>query len=189
MTANTCPECGASSVLATQTATSTIPFGEVQWEQSMLRCSSCGHEEHLPSDDTILETVVDKARQKSVLAMLSKLKEEGISMAEFERAFGLPSRTTHHWKQGKFSGAALALLRTAATYPWIVELARLDFDPEVADSALLQATEKRLGEHGVTIEVKQATPTRPYTDNVVQLRPSASVRPVDDPNRPTVRIG
>ena len=189
MTNHACPECGSEATLATHTAASSIPFGQAEWEQSVLRCSGCGHEEPLPTDDGILEAAVDKARQESVLVMLAKLKEAGVSMAMLERAFGLAPRTTHHWKQGKFSGAALALLRTAATYPWIAELARHDFDPEVADSALLRATEKLLRDHGLTIEVRQEAPVVPCRDNVVQLRPSASLRPVDDPNHPTVRIG
>lgn len=184
---NQCPECGANANIVTQTATSSIPFGQVEWEQSVLRCSSCDHEEPLETEDAILESAITKARQESVLAMLSKLKEDGVTMAMLERAFGLAPRTTHHWKQGKFSGAALALLRTATTYPWTVEVARLDFDPEVADSALLQATEKLLGEHGLTIEVKQRTIV-PCANNVVQVTFGNSVPPARDPNN-TVKVG
>lgn len=161
MTTQPCPACGANTSIAPRTAISSIPFGQAEWQQSVLRCPNCSHEEPLPTDDSVLEAALDKARQDSVIAMLANLKEQGVTMAKLERAFGLAPRTTHHWKQGKFSAAALALLRVVATYPWMVEVSRLDFDPEVADSALLQATEKLLGNHGLIIPVKPQKRRRP----------------------------
>lgn len=186
-TQNSCPQCGAEATLSTEEAKSAIPFGEVTWQQSVLGCASCGHEEPLETDDSVLADAIERARTESVQKMLASLKEQGLSMAHLERALGLAPRTAHHWKNGTFSAGTLALLRLVTTYPWLIELARLDFDPEVADSALVQAAETLLTKHGLTIEIKQSAPPT-QTSNVVWLRSPESVRPVDDPNAPKVRI-
>ena len=71
--------------------------------------------------------------------MLEDMNNAGISMAMFERVFELPPRTLTRWKAGDFSSSALALLRIAATFPWIIKVAEHKFEHKHAGYALITA--------------------------------------------------
>lgn len=186
-TERTCPECCSPCEVCKTEQTRAIPFGEVRWEQSVLHCPSCGYNEPLETADSLLQAAIEKGRDESVRTMLTSLKNEGIPMAQLERSLGLAPRTAHHWKGGTHSAGVLALLRFVATYPWLVEVARLDFDVEVADSALLQAAEHLLAKHGLNVHIAQAEPTT--ADNVVDIRVSGSMPPLGGADDSKVYIG
>jgi hypothetical protein len=59
-----------------------------------------------------------------------------------ERALGLPARTLARWKNEQTtspSAAGVALMRIIRTFPWILEVADVQFDKTKARKVLLQA--------------------------------------------------
>ncbi len=74
--------------------------------------------------------------------MLEMLSDSGVTMAYLERALGLPARTAERWKAGESSAAALALLRTITSFPWILEVADGGFERQATDAAILVQSRK-----------------------------------------------
>jgi len=146
-----------------------IPFGCVNLKTSILRCTHCGKETELESDGAELARQIKEAQRASVRVMLESLKERDVSAAAIERAFGLSPRTANRWKQeGEFSASSLALLRTLATFPWLVEVAETNFDLDIAEATLIGAAEQVLAKHGIDAKLVEATPTQP-SNNVIHL--------------------
>jgi transcriptional regulator with XRE-family HTH domain len=68
--------------------------------------------------------------------MLDELARQGLSMAYLERALSLSPRTIARWKNGELSASALALLRLVRCFPWLLKVARADFDNDKAHAEL-----------------------------------------------------
>jgi len=141
MTKVTCPVCGSSDVKReAQAQTEQLTLGpEFSFEQVNYTCKTCGEEGDFENinDPKYLAAYKD-AQTVAIKNLIENLAAQSkISMAFFERAFELPVRTVTRWKNGDFSATAVALLRTATTYPWIVEVADNKFDAVFAKQVLL----------------------------------------------------
>jgi hypothetical protein len=113
---------------------------EFNYEQVVYTCNACGEQGDFQGvNDTRFLEAQKEAQIASMKSLIETLFEDkNFSMAYFERAFELPIRTVTRWKGGDFSAAAIALLRTVRTYPWIVEVAANRFEPRVAHQVLVK---------------------------------------------------
>lgn len=131
-----CPVCGSGNVKEVSKAIAVkAPFGpEVEKTEALIECADCGFVLDVESNnDQQFEIAYRESAMQSIVTMISKLEDKGYSMAAIERALELPWRTLSRWKSGKgISAVGLALLRTLATYPWILEVAEQKFDPMAA---------------------------------------------------------
>jgi DNA-binding transcriptional regulator YiaG len=131
-----CPACGSHHLTRSEEVDSSqLTLGaEFNFIKEVYTCNVCGESgDFALTNDSKFEVAQKNAQIHSMKAMVEGLSEEkDISMAYFERAFELPVRTLTRWKTGDFSSAALALLRTVRTYPFIVDVAASGFDPDFA---------------------------------------------------------
>lgn len=131
-----CPVCGSGNVREVSKEIAVkAPFGpEVEKTETLIECTDCGSVLDAESDnDQQFEIAYRESAMQSIATMISKLEDKGYSMAATERALELPWRTLSRWKSGKgISAVGLALLRTVATYPWILEVAEQKFAPMAA---------------------------------------------------------
>jgi|SRR5665213_425845 len=70
-------------------------------------------------------------------SLIKKLFKCGYSTVTVERCLGLPMYTLS--KDCKWSPIEVALLRLLVTYPWLVEVATLNYDPILSQVALAHA--------------------------------------------------
>ncbi|MFH1652613.1 MAG: hypothetical protein ABIE74_01000 [Pseudomonadota bacterium] len=137
-----CPVCGSSEVKKQVCSeTSMLTAGpNFSYEQDIYLCKTCGEQGDfaLVNDSKFLEAykTAQIVSMKNMIETLTNI--QGISMAFFERAFELPTRTLTRWKNGEFSATALALLRTVYTYPWIAQVAASKFNDRIAKTTLLR---------------------------------------------------
>lgn len=140
--ATKCPVCGSEDVREERVSESLpIPYGpRASFNTTQYLCNSCGEAGDFTGENTsIINDAIRKSSNLSASTMLEHLAEEGYSSAYLERAFRLPPRTTSRWKSGELSSAALALLRSVRTYPWLLEVADSGFDTSVAKTKLVEA--------------------------------------------------
>ena len=138
-----CPACGSQDIREEQVSESMpIPYGSTaSFTTTQHTCNVCGESGDFSGvNSSIINDAIRKSSAESAAAMLEYLAQSGISSAYFERAMRLPMRTTSRWKSGELSAAALALLRSVRTYPWLLEVADANFTPIVASTKLLGAS-------------------------------------------------
>ncbi len=137
-----CPVCGSSDVRVEKVdETLTVPYGPAAtFTTTQSTCNTCGESGDFSGENTaIINEALRKSVSASASAILEHLAKEGVSAAYFERAMRLPARTTARWKAGELSSAALALLRSVCTYPWLLEVSDADFEPYAAKRKLVEA--------------------------------------------------
>ncbi|MBN2497940.1 MAG: hypothetical protein JXR96_25325 [Deltaproteobacteria bacterium] len=143
-----CPVCGSEDVREERVAESLpVPYGPAaSFTTTQYTCNTCGESgDFTGANSSIINDAIRKSSAESAASMLEHLAGEGISSAYFERAMRLPARTTARWKYGELSAAALALLRSVRTYPWLLEVADADFEPVTAKTGLIGAAASALG--------------------------------------------
>lgn len=143
----TCPACG-SDALIKKTRDIKIPleFGrDVTVEESIYVCQVCGTDgDFADENDKKIEHALEFAKRKFTEQILDNLVGKGISMAYFERAMGLPTRTLARWKQGNISASGFALIKTIETYPWLLEVADERFERGFAVKTLINKAAEAL---------------------------------------------
>ena len=139
----TCPACGSSNIATSRLdASLPVPMAEpVIYSERVDLCGACGTEgDFARENDAAVEAALAAAGKRSARAIIESLAADGISMAYFERAFGLPQRTMARWKAGECSAGSLALLRVVRSYPWVLRLAERSFSEKVAKQELARAS-------------------------------------------------
>ena len=137
-----CAYCGSDKVsLETSERYISEPFSETEriviWEKV---CSSCGFTEESDQNDQIIQATLLHLRRNSMVHILDQLNRQGYSNASMERILSLPARTLARWKNDTSmnpSAAALALMRIIRTFPWILAVADMGFEPSAAREILL----------------------------------------------------
>jgi len=139
----TCPACGSSDIATSRLdASLPVPMAEpVIYSERVDLCGACGTEgDFARENDATVEAALAAAGKRSARAIIESLAADGISMAYFERAFGLPQRTMARWKAGECSAGSLALLRVVRSYPWVLRVAERSFSERVARKELVRAS-------------------------------------------------
>jgi len=136
-----CPACNSSNVTRGErkNVIRVRPFGD-QFTVSVANdlCGICGEEGDFEGkNDAIVEAALDERRKQVAKEVIEELQSKGLSMAECERAFGLPPRTMARWKTGSLTESALALLASIKTLPWLVQVAQENFSKEAAEREVL----------------------------------------------------
>ena len=140
-----CPVCGSENLKKTSNkAKITIDFGrEIFIDEVAYRCSDCGFDgDFAKENDSKIEVALEEAKKEISKEILAHLADAGISNSYFERAMGLPFRTLARWKKGGISAPGYALLKTVATYPWLLHVAEEKFDQTYATKTLIAAAIK-----------------------------------------------
>jgi len=123
---NDCPVCGSNSVNEKSVAAFTRiqPYGsKVEYEAVENECLDCGEVgDFRAKNDDQIELALKESHHISVNSMLEYLSTCGVTPSYLERALELPARTVAMWKDGKFSAAAVALLKIIRMYPWILQI-------------------------------------------------------------------
>jgi hypothetical protein len=163
--------CGSVEVDTTEDLrTIRIPHGSnVVVSKVVNTCRVCGESgDFAKSNDERIGLAVVEAVKTSVPRMLELLGKQGLSMAYIERALELPARTTARWKSGECSAAAVALLRTLATFPWVLEVAESGFDTKVANKAIVARAANILDElaHANHIQCQVSVESSPSSATV-----------------------
>jgi len=130
-----CPICGSEELIkSTRERHVPIEFGrDVTIEETVYSCSECGMEgDFFNENDRKIDIALEEAQKQSAVMIIDELSEKSISMAFFERAMSLPSRTLARWKRGEITASGSALLKTVKTYPWILDVAERRFEPSYA---------------------------------------------------------
>lgn len=136
-----CPVCGSTNLIK-QTERRQIGdrfTGFLEIEEFIYQCQDCHQKgDFAHQNDDIYKNALKELSKQAMPKMLNELTENGISMAHFERCFDLPQRTTARWKREGASAAAMALMKTVITYPWLSEVAEKNFELNEATSILMQ---------------------------------------------------
>lgn len=143
----TCAACGSKRVTRfEQENFDKLTLGaEFSFTEIYYKCESCGEEgDFLAETDKNYLLAQKDAQIKLVQQILTDLNKAGVTMAMFERVFELPVRTLTRWKMGDFSSSAIALLRIAITYPWIIEVAEHRFESNFTKVAVIAEAAKAL---------------------------------------------
>lgn len=104
-------------------------------------CNHCGFSEEDDSNDLVIQKELSVLKRVSMVKVLDALNAIGHTNASMERALGLPARTLARWKNEQSmspSASGIALMRIIRTYPWILAVADMQFDQNVASNMLLQ---------------------------------------------------
>ncbi|MDA3835031.1 MAG: hypothetical protein PF495_16720 [Spirochaetales bacterium] len=104
-------------------------------------CTYCGFEEEDDSNDLVIQKELSVLKRVSMVKVLDALNAMGHTNASMERALGLPARTLARWKNEQTmspSASGIALMRIIRTYPWILDVADMQFDHKSARNMLLQ---------------------------------------------------
>lgn len=137
----TCPVCGSSKIKRHEIQSDAeLALGDrFSFQEVYYKCNNCEEEIDIENEtDKNYLRAKKQAEMVLVQTIIANLSYLGISMAYFERAFGLPIRTLTRWKTGDFSATALALLRITITYPWIVSVAEKKFSNEISHQFILE---------------------------------------------------
>jgi hypothetical protein len=120
--------------------------GASQFRATYIQCANCGFEGSTDSkNDKSVETMLARVREQTAKTVFFELHSFGVSLAAFERAFGLASRTTNRWKTGEYSASSLALLRSVHRFPWLIKVADSGFDLNYSRATILSEAAKTLG--------------------------------------------
>jgi hypothetical protein len=125
-----CPACGSAEVgTRHERAEVQIPFAApARYSERVDACATCGTEgDFTHENDAAIEAAVVAAEKASARELIDWLADNGTSMAQFERAFGLAARTLARWKLGEISASSLALLRVVRACPWLLTVAEEGF--------------------------------------------------------------
>lgn len=142
-----CPACGSTDIETSwQDGILPVPYGPPAiYKERVDRCKSCGEAGDFENEnDKAILTSLKNSERTSVNQMLQSLSRSGIRSSYLERSLGLPARTVARWKSGEFSAVVLALLRTVATYPWILEVADSRFDRSIAATKVVEEASRLL---------------------------------------------
>ncbi len=135
-----CPVCGSAELTA-RNDKRTIGdrfTGSILIDEIIYVCSNCGAEgDFANQNDDTYKRAVEAMSATAMSKMFEALSAKGITAAELERKLALPQRTTARWKRDGASAAATTLIKTVITYPWMLEVAKTNFDPNVANQTLM----------------------------------------------------
>ncbi|MES2614701.1 MAG: hypothetical protein V4591_04725 [Bdellovibrionota bacterium] len=140
-----CPVCDSSNIESSYSMSDyTAPMGvPVPMKLITNTCRDCGEAGDFEAlNDRAIEEAQKKSRFSAVLNLLSDLESKNIKMAYIERTLGLPQRTIARWKGGEYSASGFALLQIIHSFPWILEVAKSNFDPVVGLQHLLTESTK-----------------------------------------------
>lgn len=104
-------------------------------------CSHCGFIEEDKNNDPVIQKELSALKRASMVTMLDTLNAMRHTNASMERALGLPARTLARWKNQQSmspSASGIALMRIIRTYPWILDVADMQFDQDAARTSLLE---------------------------------------------------
>lgn len=133
---NTCVVCGLTNVNVVEVKRSyAAPFGpDVEYTNKIAACPDCGTNVDL-SDPDIFPNAVAESESKSIGMILDYLVSRGFTHAAIERALELPDRAVSNWKcKEAVSSSSRALLRILRAFPWVIDVADKNFDPEITDA-------------------------------------------------------
>lgn len=143
-----CPACGSlNNVLLEKKEMVKAPFGPIkQIIETRYKCADC---ESIFIDENVTEdpyaNALEQSKKESVNYILDCLHKSGYSLAAMERALELPQRTMSQWKSGReLSAAGMALLRIINTYPWIIEVAEVNYDERFSTGIIIKQAQKTL---------------------------------------------
>lgn len=143
-----CPICGAEE-LTKKVRERKIPieFGrDIKINETIYSCSECEMEgDFFNENDRKIEAALVESKKETSVMILDDLSTQNISMAYFERAMSLPTRTLNRWKMGKVSAPAFALMKTVKTFPWVLDVAAKRFDHAYAMDRMLEAAADEIG--------------------------------------------
>lgn len=162
-----CPLCGQNSLEVMNEAVQlALPFTKSEsYLEEYVRCKNCGFEQNLSSKNEVnRKNVYLKLKQQSMVNMIESLDSQGLKMAYVERAFDLPARTLYRMKsENEVSSAALALMRTVTTYPWLTYVAERHYDPNIAEQSLIVEGLKSLSRASINLGYRSYV-TQAYTE-------------------------
>lgn len=133
---NTCVVCGLSNVnVSDVTRSYAAPFGpDVEYTNKIAACPDCGTNVDL-SDPDVFSNAVVESESKSIGMILDYIVSRGFTHAAIERALELPDRAVSNWKcKEAVSSSSMALLRILRAFPWVIDVADKNFDPEIVAS-------------------------------------------------------
>lgn len=129
---NTCVVCRLTNVNVVEVKRSyAAPFGpDVEYTNKIAACPDCGTNVDL-SDPDAFPNAVAESELKSIGMILDYIVSRGFTHAAIERALYLPDRAVSNWKcKEAVSTSSMALLRILRAFPWVIDVADKNFDPE-----------------------------------------------------------
>ncbi len=137
-----CPICGAEE-LTKSIKERIIPIElgrDITINETIYSCAECGMEgDFFNENDRKVEAALEESKKQTAVMIIDELSEQDISMAYFERAMGLSTRTLNRWKRGEVSAPSFALMKTVRAYPWILEVADARFEHKFAMDKMIEA--------------------------------------------------
>lgn len=140
MKSNRCPLCGGKTTEHAEDSHFKSVDGErVPVKNYYRKCQSC-------SEMTLNEEKSYKALSKARLAhykdatsyLIDSISAKQPSISYVERSLGLPQRTFNRWKNDGGSTSSFLILKLLDTFPFIVDVAKDNFDRLAADMAILK---------------------------------------------------
>lgn len=117
--------------------------GEYVITRTYYVCPVCGEEsDFFDENDLNLQNKEKEIRKISITNIINKLSSKGHSLASIERMLELPQRSLTKWKNNhsEASASAVTLLKYVATFPWLLEVADKNFNPQESEIIHWRAT-------------------------------------------------
>lgn len=147
-----CPICEMGELIESVESETIMDLfaGEIEVRRKFYTCSVCGESADFFNENEPLQIEIEKSKKlKSIENIIDKFEKRGLKLASIERSLELPQRTLSKWKNDhvEASAAAIALLKYIYTYPWLLELADRNYDPQEAQLLLWRESFSSLSEN------------------------------------------
>lgn len=97
-------------------------------------------------EDKSQHTIENKKKTQELFVrdVIETKENVGITTGMLDRVFELEPGTVNKWKNGEFPHEALVLLKIISTFPFVIEAAQQNFDPNHSKSILVHAAADEL---------------------------------------------
>ncbi len=162
MESKICPICGIGELIRKEEkeVVNDLFAGEYTITRVYYICPVCGEEgDFFNENENAVSEIEKNLKKTSIKNIIDHLEKMGHRLAGIERSLELPQRTLSKWKNEHIeaSAAGVSLLKYIYIYPWLLELADKNFDPQEAQMLLWRESFKELFGHGESIRRMAAT--------------------------------
>lgn len=144
-----CPICGSDDISKNiKIITLKEPFAE-EANIGIIEniCHNCGSKgDMFDQNKEKIENTVKDLKQKSVENILNYFIKNKISLTSIEKDLEIPLNTLSKWKNRitETSADGIVLLRFIRLFPWLLEVAENNYDPQKADDIMFKHSLQKL---------------------------------------------
>lgn len=105
------------------------------------KCKNCNTIGDFNNQNEIqLKEALAELKTETAISILEKFQNQKLNLSAMERVLELPQQTFAKWKNGLMNPSAtgVILLKFLKTFPWLIEIAKHNFDPQEANRLLIK---------------------------------------------------